>query len=83
MMVRRDTRTGSCHRRAQARGRSCTANTALDDAMGQVANAVNELEDLHEACQGGGQTYETRVAKREAEVEALKEAYEILDNYSE
>lgn len=58
-------------------------NKDLDDGMAAVDSAVTELIELHAACIAGGMTYEERVAKREEEIEALKQAYEILDNYSE
>lgn len=57
-------------------------NTNLKNAMAGVASATTELVELHEACNGGGQTYEERVQKRKDEVEALKDAYGILDNYA-
>jgi len=51
-----------------------TAQDALDGAL-------KELEKLHETCVAGEETYEERVAKREKEIEALKEAHDILENW--
>jgi chromosome segregation ATPase len=58
-----------------------TQKKELDRAMTALEASVTELLELHEACQGGGMTYEERVAKREEEIEALKDAFEILENY--
>jgi len=55
--------------------------TSFKDALNGLKNAVSELVDLHAACVDNGMSYEERVAAREKEVEALKEAAEILDNY--
>mmetsp|Transcript_68241 Transcript_68241/g.154471 ORF Transcript_68241/g.154471 Transcript_68241/m.154471 type:complete len:702 (+) Transcript_68241:70-2175(+) len=51
-----------------------TAQEALDGAL-------KELEKLHETCVAGEETYEQRAAKREKEIEALKEAHDILENW--
>jgi chromosome segregation ATPase len=40
--------------------------------------ALAQLEGLHGQCVAGEETYEDRVAKREKEIEALKEALQIL-----
>jgi len=52
------------------------ANTALD-------HAVQELVELHAACDTNANTmsYEERVARREEEIAALKDAFGILDAY--
>lgn len=54
---------------------------SLDAALTGLEMAVTELVELHAACVDTGMSYEERVARREEEIEALKEAYGILDNY--
>merc|ERR1719433_2607620 len=44
-------------------------------------DALSELEKLHPMCVAGEETYEERVAKREKEIEALKEAHAILEDW--
>mmetsp|Transcript_39426 Transcript_39426/g.63140 ORF Transcript_39426/g.63140 Transcript_39426/m.63140 type:complete len:696 (-) Transcript_39426:17-2104(-) len=46
-----------------------------------LANAEATLEDLKKMCIAGEETYEERVSKRQDEIEALKEALEILENW--
>jgi chromosome segregation ATPase len=43
-----------------------------------LKTALAQLEGLHGQCVAGEETYEDRVAKREKEIEALKEALQIL-----
>jgi len=51
----------------------------LEDNMGLTDQAVKEIEDLKPMCIDSGMSYEDRVKKREAEMEALKKALCILD----
>merc|ERR1719240_2221560 len=46
-----------------------------------LADVISELEKLTKMCIEGEETYAERVAKREKEIAALKEALEILDNW--
>jgi hypothetical protein len=54
-------------------------NTDLTNAQDLLDKAVQELMELHTACEAGGDTYEERVQKREEEAAALREALCILD----
>lgn len=54
----------------------------LEASIESRDSAITELIELHAACVDTGMSYEERKAKREAEIEALKNAYEILDNYN-
>jgi len=45
------------------------------------AGAISELESLRTMCVEGEETYEERVAKRQKEIEALKEAHAILEDW--
>lgn len=54
---------------------------SMDAALKGLDMAVTELVELHAACVDTGMSYEERVARREDEIAALKEAYGILDNY--
>jgi len=51
------------------------------DAANALELAEEELLKLKKMCVDGEETYEERVAKREKEIEALKEALKILDNW--
>merc|ERR1719271_1899127 len=54
----------------------------MDDLMATqdlFDKAIQELEELKPACVDTGMSYEERVARREQEIEALKEALCILD----
>merc|ERR1712187_932016 len=44
---------------------------------------LDELEKLKKMCVDGEETYAERVAKREKEIEALKEALQILDTWQD
>merc|ERR1740121_2140506 len=50
--------------------------TNEEDAL--LKAALAQLEGLHGQCVAGEETYDDRVAKREKEIEALKEALQIL-----
>eukprot|EP00444_Apocalathium_aciculiferum_P052146 CAMPEP_0183508292 /NCGR_PEP_ID=MMETSP0371-20130417/8747_1 /TAXON_ID=268820 /ORGANISM="Peridinium aciculiferum, Strain PAER-2" /LENGTH=710 /DNA_ID=CAMNT_0025704643 /DNA_START=81 /DNA_END=2213 /DNA_ORIENTATION=+ len=55
-----------------------------DSKMSAEANhkqALFDLEVLHTMCVAGEETYEERVAKRQKEIEALKEAHDMLENW--
>jgi len=58
--------------------------TLKDDLMTADVSlklALGELEKLHTMCVEGEETYEERVAKRHKEIEALKEAHDILESW--
>jgi len=57
------------------------AKKALKTAEEKLASAKEELERLESMCVAGEETYGERVAKRQKEIDALKEAMEILDNW--
>lgn len=52
-----------------------------DDAQTNHAASLDELEDLKKMCVAGEETYEEKVAKRKKEIEALKEAHSILEDW--
>ena len=52
-----------------------------DDATTKIAEAKKELQKLKPLCIEGEETYAQRVAKREKEIEALKEAMTLLDEW--
>jgi chromosome segregation ATPase len=51
------------------------------EASDILKTALTELDDLTSMCVEGEETYEERVAKREKEIAALKEALVILENW--
>jgi len=53
----------------------------LKDAKALHEDALKELETLHSQCVAGVETYGERVANRQKEIEALKEAHDILENW--
>merc|ERR1712137_1072683 len=53
----------------------------LHDAKELHEQTISELEGLHKQCIAGVETYEERVANRQKEIEALKEAHDILENW--
>jgi len=59
--------------------------TALKDdkktAEEALANAKDQLETLSKTCVEGEETYEERVAARQKEIEALKKAQQILEDW--
>jgi uncharacterized protein YlxW (UPF0749 family) len=66
--------------------------TEIADELGSNADALKEenalltsakkaLEELESQCIRGEETYEQRVAKRTKEIEALKEAHQILEDW--
>jgi len=54
-------------------------NTSLTEEQSLLDKAVQEIIELQPACVDTGMSYEERVAKREQEIEALKEALCTLD----
>jgi len=56
-------------------------NENLSASLTALDHAVTELVELHAACVDTGMSYEERVARREDEISALKDAFGILDNY--
>ena len=54
-------------------------NTSLVDEQSLLDKSVQEIIELQPACVETGMSYEDRVAKREPEIEALKEALCTLD----
>jgi uncharacterized coiled-coil DUF342 family protein len=59
--------------------------TGLEDdkktASEALANAKDQLETLSKSCVEGEETYEERVANRQKEIEALKKAQQILEDW--
>merc|ERR1712194_10403 len=53
----------------------------LNDAETDHSEANQELDKLHKMCVAGTETYEERVAARNKEIEALKEAMVLLDEW--
>jgi len=53
----------------------------MKEAKDALETALKELEKLKPMCVEGEETWEERKAKREQEIEALKQALEILDNW--
>jgi len=58
-----------------------TLKDDLQTAEKGVQLALSELEKLHTMCVEGEETYEERVSKRKKEIEALKEAHDILESW--
>jgi len=56
---------------------------ALQEAEQLLSSTAETYERLKGACLGGGQSYEERVQRREEEIEALKEALEILSAHAD
>jgi len=56
-------------------------NENLSASLTALDHAVTELVELHAACVDTGMSYEERVARREEEIAALKDAFGILDAY--
>jgi len=54
---------------------------AAADAQGMLDGSLAELEKLKPMCVEAEETYAERVAKRQQEIEALKQAMEILNNW--
>mmetsp|Transcript_90065 Transcript_90065/g.253997 ORF Transcript_90065/g.253997 Transcript_90065/m.253997 type:complete len:735 (+) Transcript_90065:63-2267(+) len=57
------------------------AKDALEDARGLHEGALKELEKLQAMCVEGEESWEERKAQREKEIEALKQALTILDEW--
>jgi len=54
-------------------------NESLLDEQALLDKSVQEIQELQPACVETGMSYEDRVAKREQEIESLKEALCVLD----
>merc|ERR1719265_2164504 len=54
-------------------------NTSLTDEQALLDKSIQEIVELQPACVETGMSYEDRVAKREQEIESLKEALCTLD----
>merc|ERR1712129_384241 len=52
---------------------------SLDEQKALLEKAMTALADLETQCVAGEETYEERVAKREAEIDSLKKALDILE----
>jgi len=59
-----------------------TAADSKRDAETSHASVIEELDKLKAMCVEGAESYEERAKKREQEVEALKEALSILENFN-
>jgi len=55
--------------------------TSLGEENGLLTSAKKSLEELKSQCIDGEETYEDRVAKRKKEIEALKQAHQILEDW--
>jgi len=55
---------------------------ALMDAKDLLESSQSSLDDLQNMCVKGEETWEERKKKREEEIEALKDAMEILENWA-
>eukprot|EP00932_Pfiesteria_piscicida_P020234 SRR837773.7043.p2 GENE.SRR837773.7043~~SRR837773.7043.p2 ORF type:complete len:274 (-),score=169.38 SRR837773.7043:14-784(-) len=53
------------------------------EAEAQHQSAVDELQKLQAMCVDGEESYEERVAKRKQEIEALKEAHNLLESWQQ
>jgi len=53
----------------------------LKDATELFESAEKKLEELHSMCVAGEETWEERAAARKKEIEALKDAQTILDEW--
>jgi len=62
-------------------GELTTLTDDIDAAKTNHKTALDELANLHTQCIEGEETYEERVAARNKEIEALKEAHNILENW--
>jgi len=58
-----------------------TLADSLASAVASHKIALGELESLHSMCVAGEETYEERIAQRQKEIEALKEAHGILEDW--
>ena len=58
-----------------------TAKGALNDAKTLHESALTELENLKASCVDGAESWEERKAQREKEIEALKGAMKILEEW--
>jgi len=61
-------------------GEHADAMTSLKDSQKSLDSAMEELESLRPSCVDVGESAEERAAKREAEIEALREALKILED---
>merc|ERR1712087_157429 len=62
-------------------GEITDAKNALNTAEGLHATALQELEKLKAMCIEGEESYAERKRKREQEIEALKQALRILEDW--
>lgn len=58
-----------------------TQQDNLKSAQKMLEGALSELEKLTTMCVAGAETYEERIAQRQKEIESLKEAQTILENW--
>jgi len=66
---------------AQAKADILDQQQALKDAKELLDSGLKALEDLESMCVKGEETWEERAQKRKEEIEALKEALTILDEW--
>jgi len=66
---------------AQAKADILDQQQALKDAKALLESGLEALEDLEAMCVKGEETWEERSQKRKEEIEALKEALTILDEW--
>jgi len=66
---------------SDAEGSLVDAENNLKDQQMLLDAAISTLQDLEKTCVQGEETYEERVAAREKEIEALKRAHAILEDW--
>jgi len=73
----------SQERIAECDGDIADQETELKDAQGLLDSATEALEGWHAMCVKGEETWEERQAKREAEINAIREALAFLDHWQD
>jgi predicted nucleic acid-binding Zn-ribbon protein len=66
---------------AEAKGNLLEGQGEMGDAKKMLENSESKLDALRKMCVEGEETWEERKSKREEEIEALKDALDILENW--